>query len=178
MVPVLGDITVLPSQIQSINPILILFFAPLFTWVIYPALAQRGWLSARGKVASGMVLAGVAFAIVGRAQTFVAIGAQPSVLWQLGAYVVLTVAEVVVSITTLELAYASAPKARRSLVTSFYLLSVSLGNGLTALFVGPLSLYVGNPSSPQYFYLFGGLSLLSAIPVWVLLTRIQRALTR
>lgn len=175
MIPLVGEIDVLPSQIQSINPILILLFAPLCTWGIYPLLARRGWLSVRGKVVTGMVLAGIAFAIVGYAQSFIALGTQPSVMWQIAAYVVLTAAEVVVSITTLELAYTSAPMARRSLVTSFYLLSVSLGNGLTALIVGPLSRLAGTPSTPSYFYTFAGLSILTVVPVWVLLTRIRNA---
>ena len=174
VLPLFGKIEMLPSQIQSINPILILLFAPLCTWGLYPLLERRGWLSPRGKVATGMVLSAVAFVLVGYAQTFVASGAQPSVMWQVAAFIVLTAAEVVVSITTLELAYTSAPMARRSLVTSFYLLSVSLGNGLTALLVGPLAHYLGGPSTSTYFYAFAGLSLVAVVPVWLLLTTIQK----
>jgi POT family proton-dependent oligopeptide transporter len=159
----------LPSQIQALNPILILVFAPLFTWGIYPALSRRGVLSTRGKITTGMVIAAIAFSVVGYAQGLIAAGGTPSIWWQVGAYFILTIAEVVVSITALELAYTAAPTTRRSLITSFYLLSVSLGNGLTALVAGPLSEVVGAPSSPGYFYLFAVLSVVAAVPTWRLL---------
>ena len=164
-----GSFEVLPSQIQALNPILILILAPLCTWGDYPALSRLGFLSTRGKIAIGMVLAAFAFGIVGYAQSRIISGSTPSVWWQFCAYLILTIAEVVVSITALELAYTSAPSTRRSLVTSFYLLSVSLGNGLTALVAGPLSGVVGAPSTPAFFYFFGALSLVAAVPVWRLL---------
>jgi POT family proton-dependent oligopeptide transporter len=166
---------VLPSQIQALNPILILILAPICTWGVYPALHRLGILSTRGKIAIGMMSAAVAFGLVGYAQGMIASGFTPSVWWQLWAYVILTVAEVVVSITALELAYTSAPSTRRSLVTSFYLLSVSLGNGLTALVAGPLSGMVGAPSTPRFFYFFSGLSLLAVLPVWRVLKRIPQS---
>lgn len=171
--PLVGTVEILPSQIQALNPVLILLFAPLCTWVIYPVARRYGVLSTRGKVVTGMVCAAIAFFIVGRAQYLIATGLTPSIWWQLWAYVVLTVAEVVVSITALEFAYTSAPSARRSLVTSFYLLSVSLGNALTAIVVGPLAHVVGNHSTPSFFYFFGVLSLMSAIPAWRLVTNLQ-----
>ena len=166
---------VLPSQIQALNPILILVLAPLCTWGVYPVLSRLGIISTQGKIATGMVCAAIAFGIVGYAQGSIVVGNTPSVWWQLWAYVILTVAEVVVSITALELAYTSAPSTRRSLVTSFYLLSVSLGNGLTALVAGPLSGMVGAPSTPRFFYFFSGLSLLAVLPVWRVLKRIPQS---
>jgi proton-dependent oligopeptide transporter, POT family len=57
----------------------------------------------------------------------------PSVGWQLLAYVVITAAEILVSITCLEFSYTQAPPQMKSLVMSLYLLSVSLGNLFTAL---------------------------------------------
>jgi dipeptide/tripeptide permease len=57
----------------------------------------------------------------------------PSVGWQLLAYVVITAAEILVSITCLEFSYTQAPPQMKSLIMSLYLLSVSLGNLFTAL---------------------------------------------
>ena len=175
--PLGGSFEVLPSQIQALNPILILILAPIFTWWVYPALSRMGIVSTRGKIAIGMVSAAIAFGMVGTVQAMVVSGGTPSVWWQLWAYLVLTIAEVVVSITALELAYTSAPSTRRSLITSFYLLSVSLGNGLTALVAGPLANIVGAPSTPAFFYFFAGLSLIAAVPVWLLLKNIERNVT-
>ena len=170
--PSIGTFQVLPSQIQALNPILILIFAPVCTWIVYPWLAQRGLLSTRGKISGGMIGASLAFGIVGYAQRLIEAGSSPSLWWQVIAFFVLTAAEVVVSITALELAYTSAPTTRRSLITSFYLLSVALGNGVTALIVGPLSCIVGTPATAQYFYLFAMLPLVIMAPTRVLLGKI------
>lgn len=162
-------IEVLASQVQALNPILILILAPLFTWVIYPRLARQGWLSTRGKIVFGMVVAALAFAIIGYAQGLIQQGESPTVWWQIWAYLILTIAEVVVSITALELAYTNAPTTRRSLITSFYLLSVALGNGLTALIAGPFSGLIGEPSNSRFFYFFAVCPLIVLVPVWILL---------
>jgi POT family proton-dependent oligopeptide transporter len=171
--PLFGSLEVLPSQIQALNPILILILAPLSTWIIYPWLATRGLLSTRGKIGTGMVAASLAFGIVGYAQSLIMGGVAPSLWWQVTALFVLTLAEVVVSITALELAYTSAPTTRRSLMTSFYLLSVALGNGVTALIVGPLRDLVGAPSTSGYFYFFAALPLVALIPTWWILGKIS-----
>lgn len=170
-----GTFELLASQIQALNPILILVLAPLFTWGVYPYLSRLGFLSSRGKIVIGMATAAMAFTLTGYAQGLIENGETPTVWWQLWAYLILTIAEVVVSITALELAYTSAPTTGRSLVTSFYLLSVALGNGLTAIVAGPGASVVGQPSTAGFFYFFAGMSLLAVTPVWVLLGRIERS---
>jgi POT family proton-dependent oligopeptide transporter len=145
----------LASQVQALNPILILVLVPLCTWGIYPVLSRNGLLSVRGKVLTGLVLSAT------------------SILWQVLAYGVLTAAEVAISITTLELAYTSAPAMSRSLVTSFYLLSVSLGNIITAVVSGPMAPLVGGPESPVFFSVFSGLSLVACVPAWLILGRMR-----
>ena len=55
----------------------------------------------------------------------------PTVGWQLLAYLVITAAEVLVSITCLEFSYTQAPRHMKSLIMSLYLLSVALGNLFT-----------------------------------------------
>jgi POT family proton-dependent oligopeptide transporter len=117
----------------------------------------------------GMAAAALAFVIVDYAQSLIVVGEAPSMWWQVCAFFILTCAEVVVSITALELAYTSAPTTRRSLITSFYLVSVALGNRVTALIVGPLRDVVGAPSTPGFFYLFSALSFVAMMPtLWIL----------
>ncbi len=163
----------LASQVQALNPILILVLVPLCTWGIYPVLSRNGLLSVRGKVLTGLVLSAISFAIIGVAQLRIGMGEAPSILWQVLAYGVLTAAEVAISITTLELAYTSAPAMSRSLVTSFYLLSVSLGNIITAVVSGPMAPLVGGPESPVFFSVFSGLSLVACVPAWLILGRMR-----
>ena len=56
----------------------------------------------------------------------------PVIAWQILAYVVITSAEVMVSITTLEFAYTQAPKKMKSFIMGVYFLGISLGNLFTA----------------------------------------------
>jgi POT family proton-dependent oligopeptide transporter len=76
------------------------------------------------------------------------------------AYLILTTSEVLVSVTALEFAYTSGPRFSRSFSTSFYLLSVALGNAVTAAcatFVPPLLGF-----SSLYFLFYSGLAILCA----------------
>ena len=60
------------------------------------------------------------------------IGHRPTIAWQLLAYLLMTAAEVMVSITCLEFAYTQAPNSMKSFIMSLYLLAVSAGNLFTA----------------------------------------------
>jgi POT family proton-dependent oligopeptide transporter len=136
----------LESQIQAINPLLVLGFIPLFSLVLYPAIGRIVLLTPLRKILIGFVLTILAFAISATAQGLIdaeaarltadGLGPEsacwPSVSWQLLAYVVITAAEILVSITCLEFSYTQAPPQMKSLVMSLYLLSVSLGNLFTA----------------------------------------------
>src|SRR6202043_2282872 len=53
---------------------------------------------------------------------------QVSVWWQVLAYLVITVAEILISVTGLELAYTAAPKNMTGFVTACWLLTVGLAN--------------------------------------------------
>lgn len=53
---------------------------------------------------------------------------QTSVWWQVFAYLIITVAEVLISVTGLELAYAAAPKHLTGFVTACWLLTVGIAN--------------------------------------------------
>jgi proton-dependent oligopeptide transporter, POT family len=136
----------LASQIQAINPLLVLIFIPLFSLVVYPAVGRLVAFTPLRRILVGFVLSVAAFAISARAQGLIdaesarlaaaGLGPEaarwPSVVWQVAAYVVLTAAEILVSITCLEFSYTQAPPQMKSFVMSLYLLSVSLGNLFTA----------------------------------------------
>ncbi|HXG11687.1 MAG TPA: oligopeptide:H+ symporter [Gemmataceae bacterium] len=61
---------------------------------------------------------------------FVAPKDQVTVWWLVLAYIVITVGEVLISVTGLELAYTAAPKSMTSFVTACWLLTVALANWL------------------------------------------------
>ncbi len=128
----------LSSQIQAINPILILTFVPLFSYVVYPAIGKIFPLTPLRKVGIGLFLTVAAFSLSALIETEIHARQAvelppPNISKQLVAYLVLTAAEVLVSITCLEFSYTQAPKRMKSFIMSLYLLSVSAGNLLTAM---------------------------------------------
>jgi POT family proton-dependent oligopeptide transporter len=124
---------VLPSQIQAFNPILIMVFIPLFAYGVYPLLGRCFRVTPLRKIGIGLFLSGAAFAVVAIAQRKIDAGQTPHVAWQLAAYVVMTAAEVMVSITALEFSYTQAPRKMKSFVMGvFFLCSIALGNYFTA----------------------------------------------
>jgi POT family proton-dependent oligopeptide transporter len=123
----------LPAQMQAANPVLIMILIPLFTYIIYPALNKMWTLTPLRKIGIGMFLTAGSFLVPVWIETQLEIGNQPSIGWQFVAYIFLTSAEIMVSITALEFAYTQAPKKMKSLIQSIELLAISLGNMFAAV---------------------------------------------
>ena len=122
----------LPSQVQALNPVFVLSFIPLFTFVLYPLIDKVFRLTPLRKIGIGLFLMVLSFWMVARVQTRIDAGEAPSIGWQIIAYALLTASEVMVSIVGLEFSYTQAPRAMKSLIMSFFLLSVAVGNLFTA----------------------------------------------
>jgi len=155
----------LASQIQAINPLLIMIFIPLFTYFLYPQINKFFKMTALRKITIGMLLAGFSFVIVAVAETSILAGGKPSIVWQFWAYVILTAAEVMVSITGLEFSYTQSPNSMKSFIMGLWFLGVSLGNGITAL----VNAFIVNPdgslklTGSEYFWFFAILMFVTAI---------------
>lgn len=155
----------LASQIQAINPLLIMIFIPLFTYFLYPQINKFFRMTALRKITIGMLLAGFSFVIVAVAETSILAGGKPSIVWQFWAYVILTAAEVMVSITGLEFSYTQSPNSMKSFIMGLWFLGVSLGNGITAL----VNAFIVNPdgslklTGSEYFWFFAILMFVTAI---------------
>lgn len=122
----------LESQIQAVNPILILVFIPLFALVIYPLVQHVFPLTPLRKIGIGFALAAASFGLAALVQSWIDTGRSPSIGWQFLCYILITAAEIMVSIVGLEFAYTQAPKNLKSMIMSLYLLSVFAGNMFTA----------------------------------------------
>jgi len=155
---------VLPSQIQAANPLLVMLLIPLFSYVIYPAIDRIFPLTELRKIGIGMFVTVLAFAIPTWIQMQIDSGLTPHIGWQLLAYVVLTSAEVMISITCLEFSYTQAPKVMKSFVMAFFMLSISAGN----LFTSAVNFFIANPDGTSklegadYFLFFTLLMLVTA----------------
>jgi POT family proton-dependent oligopeptide transporter len=121
------------AQTQAMNPILVLLLIPVFTQVVYPWFERRWPLTPLRRIGLGLCLAPLSFAIAALVQRQIDGGALPHLGWQGLAYLVITTAEVLVSITALEFSYTQAPPTMKSFVTGVYWLSVALGNEITVL---------------------------------------------
>ena len=125
-------VEVLPAQIQAANPLLVMLLIPLFSYLIYPAIGRIYPLTELKKIQIGMFVTVLAFAIPTWLQIRIDQGGTPHIGWQLVSYVVLTSAEVMVSITCLEFSYTQAPKTMKSFVMAFFMMSIAAGNLLTS----------------------------------------------
>jgi POT family proton-dependent oligopeptide transporter len=123
---------ILPSQLQAANPILVMIFIPLFTYVLYPLCGKWVEVTALRKIGVGLLLTGPAFAITGYAQELIDKGQTPHITWQLLAYALITACEVMVYLTALEFSYTQAPKKMKSVIMGAYFLAITLGNVFTA----------------------------------------------
>ena len=158
-VPVFGQL--LPSQLQSLNPLMVMILIPFTNFVLYPFAERVGIpLTPLRRMTIGMLTASVAFAVVAVIQGWIDV-AEPnsvSVLWQVFPYLIMTLAEVMVSITGLEFSYTQAPKEMKSTIMGFWLLSVALGNKLVAI----VSRFEDLELS-RFFWLFTGLMAAAAV---------------
>jgi len=146
MVLEVGPIRFEPSQLQFINPALMMLLLPLTTALLYPALAKTRWaLTPLRRLPLGMFVAGLSFVCVGVIQHYLDSGLRMSVLWQLVPYVLLTLGEVLVSVTGLEFAYAQAPRKMKGTIMSLFYLTIAVGN-LIVVIVAALNVYKGAAS--------------------------------
>ncbi len=121
----------LPDQIQFVNSLLIMIMIPLFSYAIYPAINKIFPLTPLRKIGIGMFIAVFSFVPSALIEVQIAVGTKPSISWQFLAYVILTTAEIMISITCLEFSYTQATKKMKSFIMAFYLLSVAIGNFFT-----------------------------------------------
>lgn len=127
---------------------------PFFDQVVYPVLEKVGLsLKPVQRMLAGMVLCALGFLVSGFLQIAIdssastssdyqgpvslamnasaliigSGGKQVSILWQIPQYVLVTAGEILFSITGLEFAYSQAPNSMKSVVQSFWLLTVAAG---------------------------------------------------
>ena len=125
---------VLPDQLQSMNPILVMLMIPLFTLWIYPWVNRWLDFTPLRKISVGFFIAILSFVIPAVVEGWIVAGEKPSIWWQALAYVPITAAEILISITCLEFSYTQAPPRLKSFVMStYYLFGVAMGNTFTSL---------------------------------------------
>ncbi len=117
------------SQMQALNPMLVMLLIPFNNLVLFPALTRAGFaVTALRRMTVGIVFSGLSWVVVGAMQVVLDGGTVFSITWQVLPYALLTMGEVLVSATGLEFAYSQAPQAMKGVLMSFWMLSVTIGN--------------------------------------------------
>lgn len=169
--------TLLPGQVQTCNPIFLLLFIPVFNYWIYPFFDRIGLKTTPlRRLGAGLFLTALSFVVIAMIQANIDHGGTPSIWWQVFAYIVLSAAEVLVSITGLEYAYTHAPKSMKSTMTAIWLLVVSLGN----LFTGAVNNNISNHGllshylvGANYYWFFVGIVALFTVAFMLVSPRLK-----
>jgi dipeptide/tripeptide permease len=143
-IPALGwtdpERRVAPDQVQSLNPLFVLIFAPFCVWFFRKVdpndrvftVTNRMLLGFGMGVISALLMWGAgAFAASSpnAAEGFVVPEAQKiSVLWPVVAYITLTLAEVLIYGTGLELSYTAAPQSMKGFITGCFLATIMIAD--------------------------------------------------
>jgi POT family proton-dependent oligopeptide transporter len=155
------------SQIAAWNPIMVMGLIPLFSMGVYPLLDKMGLKTTPiRRITWGMFVAAASFVIVALIQMSMDANGpenKVNVMWQFFPYLVITMAEVMVSITGLEFAYTQAPRSMKSSVMSIWLLTVFFGNLITA-YVSKINFFP--TASTGYFFFFAILMAIFAVIFW------------
>jgi POT family proton-dependent oligopeptide transporter len=157
-----GGFGLLPSQIPSTNPIMVMILIPYTTFGLYPLMGRLGMNPhPLRRMTLGMFMAALAYVAVALIQHALDGVAGTSdkvhIVWQLVPYFIITLSEVMVSVTGLEFAYSQAPKRMKSVIMGFWLLNVTVGSLLVVLLAGFKGL-----SPANFFWVFAGLMAIAA----------------
>lgn len=155
----------LPSQVVALNPLFILILIPVFSYVVYPVINRIFPLTALRKIGLGLFVAATPFTVSALIENKITAGGAPSIGWMVLGYILITSAEIMVSITCLEFSYTQAPKKMKSFIMAIFLLSISLGNAFTAV----VNVVIENEDGTRklagssYFWFFTIVMLVTAV---------------
>jgi amino acid/peptide transporter (Peptide:H+ symporter), bacterial len=116
------------TQMQALNPLLVMLLIPFNNLVLYPALRRMGFqVTPLRRMGWGIAFSGVSWIVAGVLQLWLDGGAEVSLAWQILPYLLLTFGEVLVSATALEFAYSQAPMAMKGVIMAFWYLTSTFG---------------------------------------------------
>jgi len=84
------------------------------------------------------------------------------IFWLLPQYIVVTIGEILFSITSMEFAYSQAPKSMKSVIQALYLMTTAVGNLITMVIVEAFS-EIGLEQYLEFFTFAGLMTVFSLI---------------
>ena len=118
-----------PSQMQALNPALVMILIPFNNLVLYPILRRWGYEpTALRRMTTGIAFAGMAWVVVGFMQLRIDSAEPLSIVVAGPALHPAHDGRGLVSATGLEFAYSQAPPSMKGVIMSFWYLGVTVGN--------------------------------------------------
>jgi POT family proton-dependent oligopeptide transporter len=161
-----------PSWYQSLPPLFIILFAPVFA-AVWLRLGRRN-PSSPAKFAMGLFLLGLGFALMIGAASAAAGGARVSPLWLFFSYLLQTLGELCLSPVGLSAMSVLAPTRIAGLVMGVWFLALSVGNYLA----GTASSFYESMPLPRLFTIVTATALAAALMLLLLVKPIQRMVAR
>lgn len=170
----IGNFTLQASQTSAMNPFMVMLFIPMMN-VVYGLFDRVGLKTTPlRRLTVGLFVTALSFVATALLQQYIDRSPPKTVWigWQAVQYVLLTIGEVLVSITGLEFAYTQAPRRMKSTVMGFWLLTTALGNVLVAFLAGiqkPMTRWFsenvasGLSNEATFFWVFAILSAIAAV---------------
>ena len=124
-----NEFTLLPAQMQALNPLLVMILIPFNNMVLFPALQKLGFTpTPLRRMTAGIAFSALSWLVIGTIQVSMDAGTPTSMAWQILPYALLTMGEVLVSATGLEFAYSQAPASMKGTIMALWSLAVTVGN--------------------------------------------------
>jgi dipeptide/tripeptide permease len=160
-----------PDGFMFLDPLLIILLVPLFGWAFRKLDPDVRVFRPVRKILAGFLFLVAATGIMALAGVRSADGALVSAWWIVAGWTLLTIGEILVYGTGLELAYAVAPANMKGFITASFLVTDALGNMINA----QLSrLYVSHLTPAEFFAVSAGIVLLAAIALYFVGKRFDR----
>jgi POT family proton-dependent oligopeptide transporter len=161
-----------PSWYQSLPPLFIILFAPLFA-AVWIRLGRRN-PSSPAKFALALVLLGLGFAVMIGAASAAVAGGRVSPLWLVLSYLLQTLGELCLSPVGLSAMSVLAPARIAGLVMGVWFLALSVGNYLA----GMASSFYETLPLPTLFSIVTATALATAVILTLLIKPIRRMMAR
>jgi POT family proton-dependent oligopeptide transporter len=124
-----ASFTLLPAQMQALNPLLVMLLIPFNNVVLFPLLERIGYApTPLRRMTAGIAFSALAWGAIGTIQLWIDGGTPVAMAWQVLPYALLTMGEVLVSTTGLEFAYSQAPATMKGAIMALWSLAVTVGN--------------------------------------------------
>ena len=163
------------SWFQTLNPLFIFILAPIFSalWIKLGTKNPNGPL----KFAIGLFLLGLGFLTLFIGATNIPKGAESatvSMLWLSVAILLNTMGELCISPVGLSFVNKLSPKQFMGIMFGMWFLAIAVGNYIGGLLFGMLDGFVENQSMADFFFMFVGIVMTSAIVLFGLSFKLNR----